>query len=227
VLPDWLADREPEWRERIGTAALDPFRGYARALATQLPAATRVLDPFHVVWLGLSCVDDVRRRVQQETTGHRGHAGDPLFGSAGSFAAPPTGSPLAGLRPMPDEACGGRLPVSAQAHAGTCGQSADRRHSLRRCMVTVTRSAYVQVRCAVVCAVERAWSTVRRQRRPVEVRLDSIMTAVPSKPACRLSQLTGLRPSPTRHAVVGLVSGGSGRWVETVTGGPVRCMNRS
>jgi len=46
---------------------------------------------------------------------------------------------------QPDQACRGRLPVSAQAHAGTCGQSADRRHSLRACMVTVTRSAYVQV----------------------------------------------------------------------------------
>jgi transposase len=41
--------------------------------------STRVLDPFHVVRLGLDAVDQVRRRVQQETLGHRGHAGDPLF----------------------------------------------------------------------------------------------------------------------------------------------------
>jgi hypothetical protein len=46
---------------------------------------------------------------------------------------------------------------------GPAVRVADRRHSLRRCMVTMTRSAYVQVRCAVVCAVERARSTVRRQ----------------------------------------------------------------
>jgi transposase len=38
-----------------------------------------VLDAFHVVRLGLDAVDQVRRRVQQETLGHRGHAGDPLF----------------------------------------------------------------------------------------------------------------------------------------------------
>ena len=38
-----------------------------------------MLDAFHVVRLGLDAVDQVRRRVQQETLGHRGHAGDPLF----------------------------------------------------------------------------------------------------------------------------------------------------
>jgi transposase len=80
VLADWLAAREPQWRTRIITASLDPFRGYATALATQLPHATRVLDPFHVVKLGLSCLDEVRRRVQQDTTGHRGRTGDPLYG---------------------------------------------------------------------------------------------------------------------------------------------------
>ena len=80
VLASWLAAREPHWRARIVTASLDPFRGYASALATQLPDATRVLDPFHVVKLGLTCLDDVRRRVQQDTTGHRGRTGDPLYG---------------------------------------------------------------------------------------------------------------------------------------------------
>jgi transposase len=80
VLADWLAARTPQWRARIATASLDPFRGYATALATQLPAAIRVLDPFHVVKLGLSCLDDVRRRVQQDSTGHRGRTGDPLYG---------------------------------------------------------------------------------------------------------------------------------------------------
>jgi transposase len=49
VLASWLAAREPHWRARIVTASLDPFRGYTSALATQLPDATRVLDPFHVV----------------------------------------------------------------------------------------------------------------------------------------------------------------------------------
>jgi len=40
----------------------------------------RVLDTFHVVKLGFTCVDDVRRRVQQQTLAHRGRTGDPLYG---------------------------------------------------------------------------------------------------------------------------------------------------
>jgi len=80
VLAGWLARRDPGWRAAVRTASLDPFRGYATALRTHLPGAVRVLDPFHVTRLALSCVDDVRRRVQQETTGHRGRTGDPLYG---------------------------------------------------------------------------------------------------------------------------------------------------
>jgi transposase len=80
ALHDWISGRDQDWRDRITVAALDPFRGYATALRTGLPQATRVLDAFHVVRLGLDAVDQVRRRVQQETLGHRGHAGDPLFG---------------------------------------------------------------------------------------------------------------------------------------------------
>jgi transposase len=60
-------------------AALDPFRGYATALHTHLPRATRVLDAFHVTRLGFAAVDQVRRRVQQQTTGHRGRRDDPLY----------------------------------------------------------------------------------------------------------------------------------------------------
>ena len=80
VLAAWLADRDQAWRAGITTASLDPFRGYATALSSQLPGAVRVLDPFHVVRLALAALDDVRRRVQQAQTGHRGRTGDPLYG---------------------------------------------------------------------------------------------------------------------------------------------------
>jgi transposase len=79
ALCDWVSGREQGWRDGITVAALDPFRGYATALRSSLPQATRVLDAFHVVRLGLDALDQVRRRVQHETLGHRGHAGDPLF----------------------------------------------------------------------------------------------------------------------------------------------------
>jgi transposase len=80
VLGDWLGERDTDWRAAVATASLDPFRGYATALTSQLPDAVRVLDPFHVVRLGLAAVDDVRRRVQQHTCGHRGRSTDPLYG---------------------------------------------------------------------------------------------------------------------------------------------------
>ena len=60
---------------------------------------------------------------------------------------------------------------------------ADRRHSLRRCTVTVTQSAYVLVRCAVIvrCGASTAHGTPSSTtRKPT---LDSIMTAPPSKPS--------------------------------------------
>jgi len=78
-LSDWVSARERSWRDGITVAALDPFRGYATALRTQLPDAVRVLDAFHVTRLGLAAVDDVRRRVQQQTLHRRGHAEDPLY----------------------------------------------------------------------------------------------------------------------------------------------------
>ncbi len=39
----------------------------------------QVLDAFHVVKLGTQVVDEVRRRVQQEQLGRRGHRDDPLY----------------------------------------------------------------------------------------------------------------------------------------------------
>ncbi|MDA8440593.1 MAG: ISL3 family transposase [Propionibacterium sp.] len=77
---DWLRARGEQFRRGVGVAALDPFGGYKAAIDDQLADATAVLDAFHVVKLGTAVVDEVRRRVQQATLGHRGRKGDPLFG---------------------------------------------------------------------------------------------------------------------------------------------------
>jgi transposase len=58
---------------------LDPFRGYANAIRDELPDAIAVLDAFHVVRLGTQVVDEVRRRVQQQTLEHRGLKDDALY----------------------------------------------------------------------------------------------------------------------------------------------------
>ncbi len=79
ALYDWVSGQSPSWRSGVAVAALDPFRGYATALSTSLPGAVRVLDAFHVTRLGFAAVDDVRRRVQQQTLGHRGRRDDPLY----------------------------------------------------------------------------------------------------------------------------------------------------
>ncbi|XAS69761.1 ISL3 family transposase [Micrococcaceae bacterium Sec5.7] len=77
---DWLKAQTPEFRAGVKTATLDPFRGYANAIRDELPDAIQVLDAFHVVKLASAMVDEVRRRVQQDTLGHRGRTGDPLYG---------------------------------------------------------------------------------------------------------------------------------------------------
>ncbi len=77
---DWLKERNETFRAGITVATLDPFQGYKNALDDELEDAIAVLDAFHVVKLGTAALDEVRRRVQQETLGHRGRKGDPLSG---------------------------------------------------------------------------------------------------------------------------------------------------
>ena len=79
VLAGWLAARGDPWCDRIRLATLDPAAGYRRALLDHLDHATLVVDHFHAVKLANTAIDDVRRRVQQDTTGHRGRKGDPLY----------------------------------------------------------------------------------------------------------------------------------------------------
>jgi transposase len=80
---DWLKQTPPGFVEGIRHAALDPFRGYANAIRDELHDTVAVLDAFHVVQLGTKVVDEVRRRVQQDTLGHRGHKHDPLYAIRG------------------------------------------------------------------------------------------------------------------------------------------------
>ena len=58
---------------------LDLSGSYRAAFDTALPHARQVADPFHVVRLANDALDEVRRRVQNQTLGHRGHKHDPLY----------------------------------------------------------------------------------------------------------------------------------------------------
>ena len=75
----WLADRPQSWRQGLRVVAMDGFTGFKTATTEELPAATAVMDPFHVVRLGGDALDRCRRRVQLDTCGHRGYKGDPLY----------------------------------------------------------------------------------------------------------------------------------------------------
>ncbi len=75
----WLDQQSKAFTAGVEHAALDPFRGYANALRDELPDAVAVLDAFHVLKLGTQVVDEVRRRVQQDTLARRGHKDDPLY----------------------------------------------------------------------------------------------------------------------------------------------------
>ena len=56
-----------------------PSRDSKNAIDDQLQDATSVLDAFHIVKLAGDALDEVRRRVQQDTTGHRGRTGAPFY----------------------------------------------------------------------------------------------------------------------------------------------------
>jgi transposase len=66
-----VARRHPPRRHR-------PLQPCATAVAKGLPAARLVVDHFHVIRLANAGLDEVRRRVQNDTLGHRGHKADPL-----------------------------------------------------------------------------------------------------------------------------------------------------
>ena len=76
---NWIGRRTPQWRKRIRWAVMDLSGPYRKAFGDTVPHATQIADPFHVVKLANSAIDDVRRRVQNETTGGRGTKHDHLY----------------------------------------------------------------------------------------------------------------------------------------------------
>ncbi len=77
----WINERPKQWRDAVRWATLDLSGAFRSVFQATLPEATMVADPFHVVRLANSKVDECRRRVQNETLGHRGRRDDPLYRS--------------------------------------------------------------------------------------------------------------------------------------------------
>ena len=76
--------------------ATDLAESYRSGISPHLDHAIRVADPFHVVRVANRCVDQVRRRVQNETLGHRGRKEIPCFVSASCSWPGPNESTNAG-----------------------------------------------------------------------------------------------------------------------------------
>ena len=81
AMSGWLAARDQAFRDHVAVVAMDGFGGYKNAAVEQVPQAVTVMDPFHVVALAGHKLDLCRQRVQQDTLGHRGRSGDPLYGA--------------------------------------------------------------------------------------------------------------------------------------------------
>ncbi len=75
----WLSQQPDAWRDAVEVVAMDGFTGFKTATTEELPAATAVMDPFHVVRLAGDALDRCRRRVQLATRDGRGRKGDPLY----------------------------------------------------------------------------------------------------------------------------------------------------
>ncbi len=87
VLCQWIAAQPQPWRDGISVAALDRFRAchrLAEGAAARDPSAGR--RPCHPAWF--AAVGDVRRRLQQDSTGHWGRKDDQLYRAAASNTSP-------------------------------------------------------------------------------------------------------------------------------------------
>ena len=81
TVSQWLEAQPAGWLAAIRWGVLDMSGPYRKTFDDSLPDAVQVADPFHVVKHANSKLDECRRRVQNETLGHRGRKGDPLYRS--------------------------------------------------------------------------------------------------------------------------------------------------
>jgi transposase len=78
-LSGWLGLQSQDFRDAVQVVAIDPSAPYAAAIRRELPAATIVVDHFHLVMLANQVVTEVRQRVQREQHTRRGGKVDPAW----------------------------------------------------------------------------------------------------------------------------------------------------
>lgn len=75
----WLEAQPAEWLAGIEWGTLDLSGSYRSVFQTILPHIGLIADPFHLIRVANQALDECRRRVQNDTLGHRGHKDDPLY----------------------------------------------------------------------------------------------------------------------------------------------------
>lgn len=78
-LRKWTGKADPGWLRGVQVVATDLTDSYRAGLTPDLTHVILAADPFHVVRVANRCLDKIRRRVQNETLGHRGRKEDPLY----------------------------------------------------------------------------------------------------------------------------------------------------
>jgi transposase len=73
---DWLRQRDRSWRDGVRFVAIDMCTIFKSAIREVLPAATLVVDHFHLVQLANQALTEVRRRVTVQVRGRRGRKGN-------------------------------------------------------------------------------------------------------------------------------------------------------
>ena len=75
----WLAERGSRWRRGVRSPPSISPAPIARCSPSWCPTPSRSPIQFHLVKLANTKLDECRRRVQNETLGHRGRKSDPLY----------------------------------------------------------------------------------------------------------------------------------------------------
>lgn len=75
----WIEKRPKSWKDAIRFGAMDLSGPYSKVFDEALPHIRKVADPFHLVKLANTKLDQCRRRVQNQVFGSRGLAKDPLY----------------------------------------------------------------------------------------------------------------------------------------------------
>ena len=88
TVPPALLDQPQSWRKCVDWTVLDPSGAYRRAFDVALPHVDQVADPFHVIRLANSSIDEVRPSVHNDTLGRRGRKATPSIGRGG-YSFPP------------------------------------------------------------------------------------------------------------------------------------------